>query len=130
VTPRKPPLRAEPRPLRRRLELVVFLILLAQTLQSERVRRSIRRCVFVLERVEEGMRVRVCVCVRGIESSRAPARVAKVQSSWRGRRSAGADGGGGRTPAVDVDRGAALEGETRVEDAVFERVVARYGGLA
>lgn len=107
MTPRKPPLRAEPRPLGRRLELVVFLIfLLAQTLQSERVRRAIRRCVFVLERVEEGMRV--CVCVRGIESSRAPARVAKVQSSWRGRRSgAGASGG---TPTVDVDRGAALEG--------------------
>ena len=116
MTPRTPLLRAQPRPLRRRLELIIFRIVLAQTLESKRVRRSILRRVLVLERVEEG-RMRV----RG-EISRASARVADVHS-WRGR---GAGGGG--TPAVD--RGAALEGETWVEDAVFERVVARYGGLA
>jgi len=123
VTPRTPLLRAQPRAFRRRLELIIFRLLLAQTLQSERVRRrSIRRRrVLVLERVEEGR-------VRGGgggggggEISRASARVAKVQS-WRGRRA------GGGAPALE--RGAALEGETRVEEAVLERVVARWRGLA
>ena len=121
MTPRTPLLHPQPRPLRRRFELIIFCILLAQTLQSERVRRPIRRrVVLVLERVKEGrLRVRI---------PRAAARVAtKVQPrSWR--RGRGRDGSGG-SPAA-VDRGAALEGETWVEDAVFERVVARYGGLA
>ena len=67
------------------------------------------------------MCMRVRVRGGGGEIPRASARVAKVQS-WRGRRT------GGGTPAVE--RGTALEGETRVEDAVFERVVACYGWLA
>jgi hypothetical protein len=100
---RPPLLRAQSRPLSRRLKLVVLRVLLAETLHAKRGRRAVRR---VRIRVEEG-------CVRA-ERARAAARVPKVQPR-RGR---------GRWPAVD--RGAALDRVVRVEQAVLERVVARY----
>ena len=74
-------------------------------MHPKRVRRAIRRRVLI--RIEEW-------------GSRASPCVAKVQA-WRGA--------GGYAPAID--RGAAaLEGEPRVEDAVFEGIVACYGWLA
>ena len=74
-------LRAQPRPLGGSLELVVFHVLLAQTVEADRVRRAIR--FVLLERIEErGLRA---------EIARAAPHVPKVHT-WRG------DRGG---PAVD-----------------------------